>query len=159
MFLFPQGKAFAYTSVQTPYHSYTTSFNTNHGNFYTQFTSIPHKTISNHLIPFVQSEPAIRPIPFQTHPAPATQHVETPFHRFKTYGYKPANVNLPLKSFSTRPVQGNQLKSINKPNRIPIPVKTVTARPVQIKKSFTRPAQVSQLKPTKKLIPVTGNKI
>ena len=161
MFLFIQGKAFAsYTSVHTPYHSYNT-FNTKHGNSYTQ--DVPYKTISNHQTPFVQSKPASKSKPFQNHPTFATQHVETPFDWYKTYGYKPAKVNLPFKPFLTRPAQASQLKSIDKLTRRPIPVKKVTARPVQVKKSFTRPAQASQLKrtnkPTKKLIPVTGNKI
>ena len=161
MFLFTQGKAFtSYTSVQTPYHSYST-FNTKHGNFYTQF--VPYKTILNHLNPFVPYKPAIKSKPFQGHPTLATQHVETPFDSYKTYGYKPAKVNLPFKSFLTKPAQASQVKSINKPNRIPIPVKIVTTRPVQIKKSLTKPAQAFQLKttnkPTRKLIPVTGNKV
>ena len=158
MFLFIQGKAFAsYTSVQTPYHSYST-FNTKHGNSYTQF--VPYKTISNHQTPFVQSKPGIKSKPFQNHPTFATQHVETPFDWYKTYGYKPANVNLPFKSFLTRPAQASQPQGINKPTRRPIPV---TARPVQIKTSSTRPALASQLKrtnkPTIKLIPVTGDKV
>ena len=158
MFLFIQGKAFAsYTSVHTPYYSYSTK----HGNSYTQF--VPYKTISNHQTPFVQSKPGIKSKPFQNHPTFATQHVETPFDWYKTYGSKPANGKLPFKSFLTRPAQASQLKSIKKPNRKPIPVKIVTTRPVQIKKSFTRPVQASQLKktnkPPKNLIPVTGNKV
>ena len=157
MFLFTQGNTFAsYTSVHTPYRSYST-FHTKHGNFHTQF--IPYKTISSHLTPFVQSKPAIKSKPFQNHPTFATQHVQTPFDWYKFYGEKPANVNLPLKSFLTRPVQASQLKWINKPTKIPIPVNIVTARPVQIKINFTRPAQASQLKLTRKLIPVTGNKV
>ena len=70
------------------------------------------------------------------------------FDWYKTYGYKPANVNLPLKSFltipaqasqqlplrsfTTRPTQVSQLIRTNKPTRKP--VKKVTAKPVQIKK-------------------------
>ena len=158
MCLFTQEKAFAsYTSIHTPHHSYST-FTTKHGNSYTQF--VPYKTIPYHQTPFVQSKPGIKSKPFQNHPTFATQHVETPFDWYKFYGEKPANVNLPLKFFLTRPVQASQLKWINKPTKIPIPVKIVTARPVQIKTSFTRPAQASQLKrtnkPTKKLIPGTG---
>ena len=161
MFLFIQGKAFAsYTSVHTPHHSYST-FTTKHGNSYTQF--VPYQTISNHQTPFVQSKPAIKSTPFQNHPTIATQHVETPFDWYKTYGYKPANVNLPFKYFFTIPAQASQPKGSNKPTRREFPVKIVTARPVQIKTSFIRPAQASQLKrtnkPTKKLITGTGNKI
>ena len=157
MFLFTQGKTFAsYTSIHTPHHSYIT-FTTKHGNPYTQF--VPYKTIPYHQTPFVQSKPGIKSKPFQNHPTFATEHVETPFDWYKTYGYKPANGNPPFKSFSTRPAQAFQFKSINKPTRRPIPVKIVTARPVQIKTSFTRPAQASQLKLTRKLIPVTGNKV
>ena len=175
MFLSTQGKAFeSYTSVQTPYHSYST-FHTKHGKFYTQV--IPYKTISTPQIPFVQSKAGIKSEPFQNHPTFATQHVETPFEWYKTDGYKPANVNLPFKSFLTKPNQESHLKRINKPARIPIPVEIVTARPVQIKKygyklanvnlpfkSFlTKPDQASQIKktnkPTRILIPVTGNKV
>ena len=157
MFFFSQGKT--YSSVHTPYHSFNT-FNTKHGNSYTQ--SVPDKTFSNHQTPFVQSKLAIKSKPFQNHPTFETFHVETPFDLDKTYGYKPENVNLPLKSFLTRP-QTSQHKSINKPTRIPIPVKIVTARPVQVKKNITRPAQATQFKmtnkPTRKLIPVIGNKV
>ena len=156
MFLFIQEKAFAsYTSVHTPYHSYST-FYTKHGKSYTQF--IPYKTISNHQTPFVQSKPAIKPTPFQNHPTFATQHVETPFDWYKTYGYNPANMNLPFKSFLTRPAQASQPKGSNKPARRPITAKIVTARPFQIKKSFPRRVQVPQLKKTN-IISVTGNKV
>ena len=158
MFLFIQGKAFAsYTSVHTPYHSYST-FNNKHGNSFTQF--VPYITISNHQTPFLQSKSAIKSKPFPNHPTVAAQHVEIPFDWYKTYGYKPANVNLPFKPFLTKPAQASQPKGLT---RRPIPVKIVTARPVQIKQSFIRPTQASQLKrtnkPTKKLIPGTGNKI
>ena len=119
--------------------------------------------ISNHQTPFVQSKPVIKPHRFQNQHTFATQHVQTPLDWSKTYGYKPANVNLPVKSFLTRPAQASQPKGIDKLNRRPIPVKIFTARPVQIKKNFTRPFQTSQLKrtnkPTKILIPVTGNRV
>ena len=162
MFFFTQGKAFAsYTSVHTPYHSYST-FNTKHGNSYTQ--SVPDKTFSNHPTPFVQSKPAIKSKPFKNHPKFANQYGETRFDWDKTYGYKPANLNLPFKSFLTKPNQESQLKRINKPTRIPIPVKIVTARPVEIKrygyKPLNKPAQAFQLKKTNKqtenLILATG---
>ena len=148
MFLFLQGKAFAsYTSVHTPYHSYIT-FHTKHGNSDTQV--VPYTTVSNPQTPFVQSKPSIKSKLYQKHPTFATQHVETPFDWYKTYDYKPANVNpphksfltipdqasqqLPLRSFTTRPTQVSQLKRTNKPTRKPSPVKKVTDKPVQIKK-------------------------
>ena len=160
-YVIEEGKAFeSYTSVQTPYHSYST-FNTKLGNSYTQV--VPYKTILNHQTPLVLV-PGIKSKPTQNHPTFATQHVETPFDWYKTYGYKPANLNLPFKSFLTKPNQESQLKRINKPTRIPIPVKIVTARPVEIKrygyKPLNKPAQAFQLKKTNKqtenLILATG---
>ena len=85
-------------------------------------------------MPLFQNKQAIKPKHSKNRPTFVTQHIENPFNWYNTYGYKPSNVNLPLKTFPTRPAQASQLIRTNKPTRKPIPVKRVTIKPGQIKK-------------------------